>query len=204
MSRKLKGWLLGAVSMLVVAVLGGVGYVLADAHYAKAPCVTVNGVVLTNHEVDVAYDQQKNGLAQYTRQQVVDATVRNMVVRDYGREQGVTVTETELDDILIHYKETGYYESAVDLYGEKGLRQGLANHELFIRSKQLIFDKEITVTGVTQEDILAFLADNGLESMVLTDKQREDVVSTLSEHKAQEAYDAFVDTLLKRADIVYG
>ncbi len=194
-------WAIGG--LLLAALLAVAGHAMAAAHHNAAPCVTVNGVVLTNREVDLAYDQQKDGLTPVTRQQVIDATVRNMVVRDYGRATGIAVSQPELDELITHYRETGYYDAAVKRYGEEGLRQGLYNHELFIRTRQVILQQHITVTPVTDEDIRAFLAKNGLEGMNLTDRQRQDVTETLAETKREEAYNAFVDSLLAEATVVY-
>ncbi len=203
MSRKMKGLLVISAAVLLVFGLVAAICLAVESLHRRSACVTVNGVVLTNGEVDQAYDQQKDGVVAYTREQVIDTTVRHMVVRDYGQQLGISVTEQEMDELITHYKQTGYYESAVALYGSEGLRQGLRNHELYERARTAILQDHISLSPVTEEDVQAFLKKNGLEGMTLTDKQREDVVATLGENKRETAYDAFVDKLMAKATIVY-
>ncbi len=204
MCRKMQKWQIIGISALVLVVGASVAaiHTVSHAQYDAAACVTVNGITITNEEIDLAYNQQKDGLTPVSREQVIEATVRNTVVRDYGRQNGIAVTETEMDDLIENYHTTGYYDSAVALYGEDGLRQGLYNHELFVRTRDWILADKVTVPEVTEADIRAFLADNHLDTMVLTDKQREDVIYTLTKSKREEAYNAFVDDLLANATIL--
>ncbi len=203
MCRKMRVWLLCGVGVAVLAAAGVGMYAVLGSHGADALCVSVNGVAITNEEIDTAYNQQKDGLTPVTREQVIEATVRNTVVRDYGRTQGIAVTDEELDAILESYRATGYYDEAVALYGEEGLRQGLYNHELFTRTRDMILQERVTVPPVTQADIQAMLEENGLGGMMLTDKHREDIVYTLTKTKREEAYNVFVDELVRTATIIY-
>ncbi len=187
-------FLVGAAAIIIAA---------QSTPLKSTACVTVNGVIITNEEIDLAYTQQQGGITPVTREQVVDATVRNTVVRHYGRQIGLEVTQEELDTLLADYHHTGYYEDAVALYGKDGLRQGLYNHTLFVRTKEHIITKVLSPTTVTEGDVHAFLDKNGLAHMSLTDKQRADVLSTLTKTKQEEAYNAFVDQLLAKADIIY-
>ncbi len=196
------GLFVGVGCALLIALGIGV-YALIVAWYRQAPCVTVNGIVVTNEEIDLAYDQQKEGLTPVSREQVVEATVRNTVVRAYGRDIGIEVTAVELDNLLEQYQATGYYAEAVERYGAEGLRQGLYNHELFIRTREVILAEKVTVPAVTEADIQRFLEEEGLEGMTLTEKQREDILYTLTKVAREQAYDAFVDELVARATVVY-
>lgn len=165
--------------------------------------VSINDFDVYQRDVDLVYNQQTDGLIVQSKESIIKKTIRNTVVRQYGVEHGIKVTEDELQSIISQYKESGLYNDAVKIYGFDDLKKGLCNHELFTRSKTYIIDKCTSKKVVNDVDIQQFLSQHDLGHMSLTDKDRQAIIDKLVLDNINKQYESFVDTLVSKADIVY-
>lgn len=87
--------------------------------------VTVNGEPIYQKEVDTVVNQSPN--IKISESEVITNSINQLVVVQYGKKNGCSASQEEIDQQLNEY-ENSYptiYDSALDLFGEDGLRKGI-------------------------------------------------------------------------------
>lgn len=74
--------------------------------------------------------------------EVITNSINQLVVVQYGKKNGCSASQEEIDQQLNEY-ENSYptiYDSALDLFGEDGLRKGIEYRIIYEKTKEYVFD----------------------------------------------------------------
>lgn len=175
----------------------------ADAGVAAV----VNGETIFLKNIEAAYAQQSMDLQNpYARiqdkREILNNTIRELVVIQYGKSQGVFLSDQDNSQFIENLKEymPEAYERGIAAYGEEEYHNGLRMRQLFTFSKKDIMErleKEITIS---MNEVNAYVAEHGITNQ-LTDKKVEVIRIQLMEKKLQDNYKIFVDSLVEQAEI---
>lgn len=100
--------------------------------YNNETVAIVNEYEIYEKDVDRIYDQLDGD---YNFNQILDDLIDEYVVVSYAQATGITVTDTNVDEVLKEYEENlpDLYLEGIRIYGEKDFRKGI--------QMQLIYDK---------------------------------------------------------------
>lgn len=99
--------------------------------------VTVNGEPIYQKEVDTVVNQSPN--IKISESEVITNSINQLVVVQYGKKNGCSASQEEIDQQLNEY-ENSYptiYDSALDLFGEDGLRKGIEYRIIMKRQRNM-------------------------------------------------------------------
>lgn len=163
--------------------------------------VYVNGEPLYKHEVDAT--QEMNPYSK--REDIVYNTVNDMLLIQYAKSIGITVSNDEIDAIIIEYKEhyPDIYAAALDGYGEDQLRQGTENRLLIEYALQHIYEDFSADLDINQEIINRYLIENNISPESLTDSEYQLLVESYLNTQKAGIKDSWLENARQTSDIVY-
>lgn len=100
--------------------------------------VIVNGEPILKEEVEALFEQyEKTGISY---DEIVTNSIRDLLLIQWGRETGVTVSENEVEEIILELRKTypELYGIYLDRYGRTGIKQKFKNIFLYNKSREAL------------------------------------------------------------------
>lgn len=186
--QKTAKWL--AILMVVVALIKVV--------------VTVNGEPIYQKEVDTVVNQSPN--IKISESEVITNSINQLVVVQYGKKNGCSASQEEIDQQLNEY-ENSYptiYDSALDLFGEDGLRKGIEYRIIYEKTKEYVFDLFWSEhTSVDEQSVIDFCSQKGVNYSDLSNNDRELATDAYTNFLQQDYFLEFQESLVDSAEIIY-
>lgn len=125
-------------------------------------------------EVDTVVNQSPN--IKISESEVITNSINQLVVVQYGKKNGCSASQEEIDQQLNEY-ENSYptiYDSALDLFGEDGLRKGIEYRIIYEKTKEYVFDLFWSEhTSVDEQSVIDFCSQKGVNYSDLSNNDRE-------------------------------
>lgn len=133
-------------------------------------------------------------------------TVIVIVVVQYGKKNGCSASQEEIDQQLNEY-ENSYptiYDSALDLFGEDGLRKGIEYRIIYEKTKEYVFDLFWSEhTSVDEQSVIDFCSQKGVNYSDLSNNDRELATDAYTNFLQQDYFLEFQESLVDSAEIIY-
>ena len=180
---------------------GAMSEVVAEA-LPEDVAASVNGENIYKYEVERTVNQNED--IEVNAADVLEDSIRMLVVVQYGRENGVEVSESELKDRIVLYRETyeSIYQRAIELYGETDFEKGLLYRMLYEKTKCKIIAEAYEAIEADKTNIAAFCKDRDVDYADLSPEDQQIAKSAYMEWYGKQCFAAFQDKLLREADIV--
>lgn len=166
--------------------------------------VTVNGEPIYQKEVDTVVNQSPN--IKISESEVITNSINQLVVVQYGKKNGCSASQEEIDQQLNEY-ENSYptiYDSALDLFGEDGLRKGIEYRIIYEKTKEYVFDLFWSEhTSVDEQSVIDFCSQKGVNYSDLSNNDRELATDAYTNFLQQDYFLEFQESLVDSAEIIY-
>ena len=158
----------------------------------------VNSEPILQSQLDMVLQQDKS----IDRTELLENTIDDILLMQYAKNNGCSVSKQEVDELIREYKETYsvFYEEALKIYTEDELRAGLENRILIDKGKQVYFSKFPIDTEKGFED---YLKSYDIEITSLTEEQIDTAKQKYKEKLEETAMNNFVKELRKESNIEY-
>ena len=163
---------------------------------------TVNGEPIYEYQIEQVVNQLPEG--EIDRDEVLEESIRQLVVIQTGREYGINMTDEEMDKLLLEYKGAylDIYQQGIEIYGEEGLVNGLKYKTLYEKTKQYMLDHIIIPEiDMTDEELEQYLLDQEVGDIEINDETREIIEQSYMNNIAEENYNQEVEKLIDQAEI---
>ena len=100
--------------------------------------VKVNGEPILKEDVDALYEQYERTGIYYN--EIVTNSIRDLVLIQWGREKGVSVSEIEVEDMIHDLQESysAYYDIYLERYGRSGMKEKFRNILFYNKSLEVM------------------------------------------------------------------
>lgn len=158
----------------------------------------VNSEPILQSQLDKVLQQDKS----IDRTELLENTIDDILLMQYAKNNGCSVSKQEVDELIREYKETYsvFYEEALKIYTEDELRAGLENRILIDKGQQVYFSKFPIDTEKGFED---YLKSYDIELTSLTEEQIDTAKQKYKEKLEETAMNNFVKELRKESNIEY-
>lgn len=172
-----------------------------------AEAAIINGEPILLQNIQAAYAQQSTDIQNpYTKVQdeneILQNTIRELVVIQYGKKQGISLSEEENNNFINEFKQhmPDAYNQGIEAYGEKEYLNGLRMRQLFNLSKEWVMNSLEENITVSMDEVNQYMTENNVTGELNTE-QAEIIKYQLKDKKLKEKYNSFVDDLIQQADI---
>lgn len=164
--------------------------------------VQVNDYYILQQQIDPVFKEHQAEHIPYKK--IVDDTVLEILVVQESKKFNISITESELDDILVEFKgmNSQIYQEALESYGEDGLREKLRIRNLFSKTKSYVIENIILKDGISHSEILRFAEKYDLTTQLApyTDEQ---ILNDLENEIINFLFHEWMNNLKDAADITY-
>ncbi len=100
--------------------------------------VKVNGEPILKEDVDALYEQYERTGIDYN--EIVENSIRDLVLILWGRERGVSVFDEEVEDMIHDLQEShsAYYDIYLERYGRSGMKEKFRNILFYNKSLEAL------------------------------------------------------------------
>ena len=96
------------------------------------------------------------------------------------------------------------YDSALDLFGEDGLRKGIEYRIIYEKTKEYVFDLFWSEhTSVDEQSVIDFCSQKGVNYSDLSNNDRELATDAYTNFLQQDYFLEFQESLVDSAEIIY-
>ena len=100
--------------------------------------------------------------------------------------------------------EAGREDSALDLFGEDGLRKGIEYRIIYEKTKEYVFDLFWSEhTSVDEQSVIDFCSQKGVNYSDLSNNDRELATDAYTNFLQQDYFLEFQESLVDSAEIIY-
>ena len=130
-----------SLSTVLIAALAMAAGILSGCdleNKTREVIVKVNGESILKEDVDTLFEQyEKTGISY---DEIVTNSIRDLLLIQRGREMGVTVSENEVEGVILDLRETypDLYDIYLERYGRAGIKQKFKNILLYNKSREAL------------------------------------------------------------------
>lgn len=163
--------------------------------------VYVNGEALYVYEVDATLAVNP----EVSREEIVENTINDMLMIQYARENGINVSDEDVEHLLELYQEhyPEIYGIALEGYGTEQLREGIRNRLLLSAALEEILTEPDYGIDISNEAINRYLLDNGIAPEDLDKSEYEEARNLYIKAQQAKIKMAWIENARSSAEIIY-
>lgn len=162
----------------------------------------VNGEIIYEYQLDNVLSQSADG--SLSREFVLENSIEQLIVVQYGKEQGINIDESFFNDYINEYKKEhpDQYKKGIHIYGEEEFHNGLKYHLIYQQTKEKIINEQIKNIAVTDNDLKTFLHEKNI-TVEITEENYDIIKSKYIEAKSENLFEEWVNQRKVKSKIKY-
>jgi hypothetical protein len=191
--------IISAAAFLILSVTFTIWFSIAKE--SDSVIATVNGEPLYSKQINRVLKQYDD----LSRDEVIEASIDDMLLVQYGKKNGCVVSEDELSVRIHEYKDLNsyIYSEAIKIYGETDLKKGLENRIIIEKAKDLYLNSISDTSNLKTISFEEYLALYKINKDQLDSDQINLAKEKYVDYQKNSIIKSWLDRLKEGAEIKY-